>query len=136
MADIISELAGKCGISSELAQKGLGAVLAYLKTNLPPETYAQVSAAVPAADNLAAEAQATPQQTGGMMSALVGAVGKLFGGGGNEGQLLSRLTSAGFSADQLEKFLPGVLEMFKGKLPDDVMKQLGEHVPVPEAASH
>ena len=136
MADIVSELAGKCGISPELAKKGLGYVLAYFKTKLPAETYAKVSAAVPGADGMAAEAEAEPAPSGGVLSAITGAVGKLLGGGGGEGELLSRLGGAGFSADQVQSFLPGVLETFKGKLPDDVMKHITDKLPVPEAAAH
>jgi hypothetical protein len=136
MADIVSELAGKCGISPELAKKGLGAVLAYCKTSLPAETYAKVSAVVPGADTMAAEAEATPAPSGGVLSAITGAVGKLFGGGGGEGELLSRLSGAGFSADQIQSFLPCVLETLKGKLPDDVMKHITDKLPTPEAAAH
>jgi hypothetical protein len=32
MADIVSNLASKCGISSDLAHKGLGAVLMFMKS--------------------------------------------------------------------------------------------------------
>jgi hypothetical protein len=135
MADIVSELAAKCGISTEMVQKGLGAVLAYVKSFLPGEAYAKLTSAVPGAEKLAADAEAAPAPSGGVLSALTGAMNKLFGGGG-EGQLLSRLTGAGFSAEQVQSFLPGVLEKLKGKLPDDVMKQITDKLPVPEGAAH
>src|SRR5262249_61714079 len=97
MADIVSELAEKCGISPELAQKGLGAVLAYFKTSLPAETYAKISAAVPGADSLAAEAGPAQASSGGLLSGLTGAVSKLFGGGGGAGRLLCRPHGGGRS---------------------------------------
>ena len=47
MSDIVSDLAAKSGISTEQAQKGLGAVLTYVKESVPEDAFAQVSAAVP-----------------------------------------------------------------------------------------
>jgi hypothetical protein len=135
MADIVSELAAKCGISPELVKKGLGAVLAYFKTALPADSYAKLSAAVPGTDDLVAEAaKAGAAPSGGVLGAVGGAVSKLFGGGGG-GQLLSSLTGAGFSPDQLQKFLPGVMESLKGKLPDDVLKKVSGLLPVPETGA-
>ena len=69
-----------------------------------------------------------------MLSAVGGAVSKLFGGGA-EGQLISGLTSAGLSADQLQEFLPQVMESLKSKLPGDVMKQVSGLFPVPETST-
>ena len=42
MADIATELASKCGISPDAAQKGMGAVLEFIKTAKP--TYPQFEA--------------------------------------------------------------------------------------------
>jgi hypothetical protein len=39
------------------------------------------------------------------------------------------LTRLGFSADQLESFLPGALEFLKSKLPPDVVKQASALLP-------
>jgi hypothetical protein len=135
MADIVTEVAAKTGMSPELVRKGLGAILAYLKTKMSADNYAKLQAAVPGADGLvdeAAKAGAAP--SGGMLGAVGGAVSKLFGGSG-EGQLLTGLTSAGFSTDQLQEFLPKVMESLKGKLPADVMKQASGLLPVPESST-
>ena len=75
MADIASELAGKTGISVEAAQKGLGVVLGLLKSKLPADSYAKVTAAVPGADSMIAAAP----DSGGVVGAVKGAVGKIFG---------------------------------------------------------
>jgi hypothetical protein len=123
MADIASELAAKCGISPEQAEKGVGAVLAYLKTSLPAETYSKLNSAVPGADDMVAKAaDTTPEPSGGVLSAVTGAIGKLFGGGG--GELASQLTGSSFSVDQVKKFLPSLLEYLKGKLPDDLYQKV------------
>ena len=74
--------------------------------------------------------QSAPEASGGMLDAVKGAVGKIFGGG----EVLSKLTKLGFSTEQLTSFIPKVLEFLKNKLPADVMKQITGLLPVPEAA--
>lgn len=133
MADIVSELASKCNISPELAQKGLGTILTFMKSKLPPDTYAKVSAAVPGADNLVTAAKSAPQSSGGMVDAVTSAVGKMSGGGGAT-EAVAQLAKLGFSAEQLETFVPKVLEFLKTKLPPDVVKQISGLIPVPEPA--
>jgi hypothetical protein len=58
----------------------------------------------------------------------------LFGGGG-AGELASRLGKAGFSTEQLQAFLPRVLEFFKGRLPDEVMQMVSGLLPVPQESA-
>jgi hypothetical protein len=129
MADITSELAARCGISPEQAQKGMGAVLGFLKTSLPAETYSKLSSAVPGADGMVAQAGETaPETSGGVLSAVTGAIGKLFGGSG--GELASRLSGSNFSVDQVKKFLPAVLEFLKGKLPDNLYQQVSSKLSI------
>ena len=45
MGDIVSEVAAKAGISPELAKKGLGVILAYLKNTMSADNYAKLQAA-------------------------------------------------------------------------------------------
>ena len=129
MADFISDLATKAGVSPDLARKGVGAILALFKDKLPAGAFAQVQSAIPNASNLMAGAQAALQEapSGGVLGAVGDAVSKLFGGGAAE--LASHLTHLGFSADQLKSFLPGVLEFLKNKLPPDVVKQVSAFLP-------
>ena len=135
MADI-NELASKAGVSPEQAQKGLGAILGFFKSHLPADTYAQVSAAVPGGDS-AAEAEPQAQESsGGLLSALTGAIGKLFGGGGGVQELAARFTQMGFSTEQFQAFLPRVMEFLEGKLPADVMKQVSGLLPAHQESAH
>jgi uncharacterized protein (DUF2267 family) len=135
MAELINELASQSGISTEQAQKGLGAVLGFLKSRLPADTYARVSAAVPDGASAAA-AEPPAQEPGGLLSGLAGAIGKLFGGGGAAQELVAKFTHLGFSAEQLQTFLPRVMEFLRGKLPDDVMKQISGLLPAPQESAH
>jgi hypothetical protein len=121
MADFISDLAAKSGVSPELAEKGVGAILALLKDKLPPGSCSQVISAIPNANNLMAAAETPQESSGGILSAVGDAVSKLVGG--STGELTSRFTQLGFSPDQAKSFLPVVLEFLKSKLPPDVLKQ-------------
>jgi hypothetical protein len=131
MADIVSELAGRAGVTPEQAKLGLGIILGLAKAKLPAETFAKVQAAIPGADDMIAAAQ--PEQgasSGGLLGSLADLAGKVLGGGGGAA-LLERL---GLSPEQAEKFLPVALNLLKGKLPDDVMKQLGGLLPAPASS--
>jgi hypothetical protein len=135
MADIASELASKTGINVESAQKGLGVVLGLLKSKLPAESFSKVSAAIPGADDMMADAaDAGGQATGGVLGAVKGAVGKLFGGGTDA--LVSKFGQLGMSADQIQGFIPKVLEFLRGKVPENVMKQISGLLPVPQETAH
>jgi hypothetical protein len=124
MADVVTELASRSGVSPDLAQKGLGAVLAFLKEKIPAEAFAKVSNAVPDADGLMAAAEADQKESGGgMLGAVTGAVGKLLGGSGS-GALVAKLTQFGFAPEQVQKFLKNALDFLKDKVPGDVLKQV------------
>jgi hypothetical protein len=136
MADIATELANKCGISAEAAQKGLGVVLGLLKSKLPAESFSKISAAVPEADSMmSAAADKGEQAAGGVVGAVKGAVGKIFGGGGADA-VLAKFGELGMSPDQIQGFLPKVLEFLKAKLPANVMKQISGLLPTPQEAAH
>ena len=131
MSDIVTDLASKCGISPEQAKKGLGAVLAFVKEQVPDDTFAQVSAAVPGSDQMMAAAGPREEPSGGVIETIKGMASKLFGGG-SAAALLAKLSSLGISAEQAQSFLPKVLEFLKGKLPDSVMKQISGLIPTPQ----
>lgn len=133
MSDIVSDLADKSGLTHDQAEKGLGAVLSFVKESVPDDTFAQVSAAVPGSDQLMAAAGPHEEESRGVIGTIKDKVGKLFGGGGATA-LLARLSSAGISAEQARSFLPRVMEFFKSKLPDSVTKQLTGLIPAPQEA--
>ena len=59
--------------------------------------------------------------------------GKLFAGG--VGEMVSKLTAAGFSTEQVERFLPAMLEFLKNKLPADALTQITNLIPTVEKAA-
>jgi uncharacterized protein (DUF2267 family) len=132
VADFISELASRSGVSADQAKKGVGALLSFLKDHLPAEGFSKVEAAVPGADAMMAAAPTGEEASGGVVGAITSAVGKLFGGGGGAAALAGKLTQLGFSADQLQKFLPGVLNFLKDRLPPDVLNKISALMPTEE----
>ena len=134
MADIASKLANECGISTESAQKGLGMVLGLMKSKLPAETFSQVSAAVPDADRIMAD---TGGQASGLLSAVKGAVGKIFGGGADTPDaVIAKFGQLGMKPEQVQAFIPKVMEFLKGKLPANVMEKVSGLLPTPQEAAH
>jgi hypothetical protein len=132
MADLVSELASKSGVSAEQAKKGLGAVLALFKEKLPANVFSQIQAAVPGADGMMDEAEAAGEPSGGLLGSVKEMASKLFGGAGALGAKFSHL---GFSPDQIQKFVPNVIEFLKSRLPEDVMKKVGGLLPAGEKAA-
>jgi hypothetical protein len=131
MADPIAELASKSGISLDQAKKGLGTVLSTIKEKLPADMFSQVQSAVPDADNVMASAEAGKESPSrhGVLGAVTDLAGKIFGGSGGAPAMMGNLQGLGFSADQLQKFLPNVLEFLKARLPANVLEKVSALFP-------
>jgi hypothetical protein len=56
MAEIITDLLSKSGISPEMAKRGLGTLFAEFKHALPAQSFAKIERAIPGARNLLADA--------------------------------------------------------------------------------
>jgi hypothetical protein len=135
MAEIITELASRSGVSPETAKKGLGVLLAALQHALPAESFAKIEGAIPGADRLLADAQAEGEQSaGGVLASIKNLAGKLFGGG-DAAALVSHLGQLGFSPEQVSRFLPLVLEFLKGKLPPELMRKITALLPASMAGA-
>ena len=132
MADFISELASRSGISADQARKGVGVLLSYLKEHLPAEGFSKLASAVPDSDTMMAAAPTGEEASSGVVGAITSAVGKLFGGDGGAAALAGKLSQLGLSAEQLQKFIPNLLAFLKSKLPEDVVKRIGALMPVEE----
>jgi hypothetical protein len=136
MADIINELASKCGISPDMAKKGLGALLAGFKHALPAESFAKIEGAIPGAADMIADAQPQGEvASGGLFAAIKDMAGKLFGGGASAEALAAHFGKLGFSHEQVECFIPRAVEFLKGILPPDLMKHISALLPHEQGAS-
>src|SRR6516162_3610484 len=135
MADVITELAGRCGISPEMAKKGLGTLLAAFKHTLPAESFAKIEDAIPGAADMLADAEARGDSpAGGILGAIKDMAGKLFGGG-SPAALAAHFEKMGFAPDQVNHFISRVVEFLKGKLPPDMMKHITALLPQEEGAA-
>src|SRR5262249_10950514 len=113
-----------------------GIILALLKAKLPAESFAKVNEAVPGAENMmAAAADTTEEGNGGVLGAVRGAIGKILGGGGTDA-LLAHFGQLGMSPEQVQGFLPKVIEFLKDKLPEDVWNQVSNLLPTAQEAAH
>lgn len=137
MADIFSDLARQAGIDTEKAKQGLGAVLGFLKAHLPAEVFSRIEAAVPKAqaamDAGEEVAQEAADESKGLLSNITEMAGKLFGKGAGS-ELLAKLSAAGFSIEQIQNFIPTVMNFLRDKLPADLWNKIKEIVPTPEPA--
>jgi hypothetical protein len=109
-------------------------LLTAVKTHIPAEQFAQLSQAVPDADDMmAAAATEHSSESGGLLSAVAGAVGKMFGGGGAMAALADKLGHLGLSPDQIKNFVSQALAFLKSRLPPEVMAKISAQLPAEEA---
>jgi hypothetical protein len=132
MSDVVSDLAAKCGLTPEQAQKGLGAILSFVKKSVPQEDFAKVNEAVPNAEQMMAAAGPHEESSGGVLGAITGMASKLFGGSEQTTALVNKLAGLGLSAEQAQAFLPRVMEFLQTRLPESVMKKISGLFPVPQ----
>jgi uncharacterized protein (DUF2267 family) len=131
MSELLTELASKVGISPEQAKKALGALLAAIKEHIPSEQFARLSQAVPGADDMMAAADAE-HGSGGVLGAVAGAIGKMFGGGGAMAVVADKLGHLGLSPDQIKNFVCQALAFLKSRLPPEVMAKISDQLPAEE----
>jgi Protein of unknown function VcgC/VcgE (DUF2780) len=127
MADLVTELASKAGVSADQARKGVGAVLEFLKSKLPNADFSHIQKAIPGADQMVADAQQLPASSSGLLGKIGDMAGKLFGGGG--GEMMNKLANTGMSPDQVTGFLPTLFEKIKRFLPEWLVAKIESLIP-------
>jgi hypothetical protein len=131
MADLVNEVATHTGISSDVVQKALGALLSFLKKELGEDTFDKVQSSIPEASRLTTNYESSPeppQPQSGLFEVITGLAGKLLGGKAGEGaDLLSSLSKLGLKPEQIEAFLAKAIALIKSYLsPELVQKILAE----------
>jgi len=128
MADLVQELATRTGISSDLVQKGLGALLSFLKKELGNETFDKLQESVPDASRLTSQHESSPDSApsqGGLFEMVSGLAGKLLGGkAGASADLLSSLAKLGLKPEQIESFLPKAFELIKTYISPELLQKI------------
>ena len=132
MDEILKTLAEHTGISVETARNALGAIIAFLKEHLPEGLSHQLMQSLPDAHGLASsfEENKDPEPSGGLLGALTGLAGKVFGDGGAEAtKALGMLKQSGLNLEQIQAFVPKVLELIKQHLPAELYEKILALIP-------
>ena len=128
MSDLINELSTRTGISSDLVQKGLGALLSFFKKELGEETFDKVQSSIPDASRLTTQHEESTEPTqaqGGLFEVVTGLAGKLLGSKAGAGaDLLATFSKLGFKPEQIEAFLPKALELIKSYLSPELVQKI------------
>ncbi len=133
MSEVVNQLASQTGISAELIQKGLGAFFSFLKKELGEETYTEVEASVPDAANAVKTFETSPEASqgpGSLLGMVTDLAGKFLGGKTGAGaELLASFSKLGFNPEQIESFLPKVLELIKRHLSPELVQKILASLP-------
>jgi hypothetical protein len=118
-------------VSPETAEKGLGALLTFLKDHVGSELFSRLQSNVPGAEGAISAFETEKEPAGGgLLSTVAGMAGKIFGGqGADASKLFASLGQAGLSAGQIQTFLPKALEMLKDHLPADLLERIKGFIP-------
>jgi Protein of unknown function VcgC/VcgE (DUF2780) len=137
MSDLVNQLTSHTGLSPELVQKGLGALLTFLKKELGEETFNKLENSIPGASALKTDYESAPAPEGGASSGgglfemISGLAGKLLGGKAGEGvDLLSTFSKLGFKPEQIEAFLPKAIELIKTYLSPELLQKVLAALPM------
>ena len=128
MSEIVDRLASQTGISSDQIQKGLGAFFSFLKKELGGETYTEVEASVPGAANAVKTFETAPeasQGSGSLIGMVTDLAGKFLGGKTGAGaELVANFSKLGFKPEQIESFLPKLIELIKTHLSPELVQKI------------
>ncbi len=133
MSEVANQIASQTGISADLIQKGLGAFFSFLKKELGEETYTEVEASVPEAAHAVKSFETAPEAnegSGGLLGMVTDLAGKFLGGKTGAGaELLASFSKLGFKPEQIESFLPKVLELIKAHLSPELVQKIMASLP-------
>jgi hypothetical protein len=133
MSEIVNQIAAQTGISADQIQKGLGAFFTFLKKELGEETYTEVESSVPDAAHAVRSFQTAPEASegsGGLLGMVSDLAGKLLGGKTGAGaELLASFSKLGFKPEQIESFLPKVLEFIRAHLSPELVQKIMASLP-------
>lgn len=144
MEELIKRIVSNLGIDQGLAEKAVGIILGFLKTEGPADKIGGLMAAFPGADDLISKAGAESGADGGESSGggmlgglgglgggIGGAIAGALGGSGDGGLMgtLSKLQGAGLDLGQAQGIGKEVLGFAKEKVGEDTVKEIAGSIP-------
>lgn len=132
MPDTANALASDTGLPDDLVQKGLGALLDFVRQRLGDDAFASVQAAIPGAGEFLRRFESSYESDGtqGVLAVLTGLATKWIGGEAADlTRLLDAFAKVGFQPAQIESFLPRALAFLRAHLPAELLDQLLSQIP-------
>jgi len=129
MTDLVSRIAQKAHLDNSTVQQGLGALLSTIQKQVPGDTFAKISEAIPETVGLLSTFQQRTSQSnegGGVLNLAGGLLGK---DAGALGTLISQFSSAGFSVETAKSFIPIALSALKDRISPETMQQVDAALP-------
>ena len=121
MDELTAHVAAAAALSPEVAAQAIAIILAFLKTEAPPEQVAELFAALPGAE---AAAAAGAGAGGGALGGLMG----MFGGGGLMG-VAAKLTALGLGMSEMQAVGGALLGAVRDKVGADRMEAITAGIP-------
>lgn len=131
MSDVIQMVAAKTGLDAGMIEKGYGVILTGLR-KFAPDLYDKVATHLPESGKMEAAYAASNKDDsgGGMLGNLAGIAANAMGGDASRSLgMMQMFGRAGFSAEQVKKFLPPALEHLNAVVPQDVVAQIYDRIP-------
>lgn len=125
MEELLARVCARTGLDAATAQAAIGHILAYLQKEGPQAKVSRLMAALPGAEGLIAESDATEGNAGG---GLLGMLGGMLGGGGVMA-LGQKLLSAGVPMGQLQPLGEELFAVGREKAGEDVMGPIVSSIP-------
>jgi len=104
-------LTDQLGVTNTQASGGVGSILTYAKSALTPSKFSTLSSAVPDASSLMSMAPSSDSST---LGSLTSSLGEKSSSVTQLATLTSQFSSLGMSSDMVSKFVPIILNYFKG----------------------
>lgn len=129
MERLVGRIAAAVGVEPRAARLAAGHVLGYFLRNSPKGPAAELVDKMPGAREAIAAAAAQPYKSG-MFRSVLGGVGSLLGGSkGDVLVLTAKLTSMGFSTDQLQRLAKEIFYHAEGIIGRDKLRVLTDPIP-------
>lgn len=110
-SSLTSMLTNQLGVTNTQASGGVGSILTYAKSALTPSKFSTLSSAIPDASSLMSMAPSSDSST---LSSLTSSLGEKSSSAIQLAALTSQFSSLGMSSNMVSKFVPIILNYFKG----------------------
>lgn len=134
MDELIEQLTSKLGIDASIANAGVSKTMAMVKQHAGDDLFGKISGAIPGADEAAVagdEANAAPDDGGGMFGKLAGMASAALGGNAGGGlEIASALASTGVDSSKLGPFIATIVDFIREKAGDEVVDQILSKFPM------